>query len=109
MLRRSFLLFCLLVSSLIATTIVHAQETSYALGTECTEVLHQEGDADQSSGDADRAVPHHHGGCHGHHISTAANGAALDIVIREADLPPPHQSTARVQRAVDPALRPPIA
>lgn len=109
MLRGGFLLFCLLVSSLLATTTIHARETPYAPTMECSGAVHHDGDADQSSGDADRAVPHHHGGCHGHHISLAAGTVSSDAVVGGADLLLAFNPVALAHSAVDPALRPPIA
>lgn len=109
MLRSGFLLFCLLVSSLVATATSHAQEAPYAPGIECSEGAHTQEKSDSSSSDADKGLSHQHGGCHGHHISTPANAAASDSVIREAGLLLPYDSAGLALGGTDPALRPPIA
>jgi hypothetical protein len=66
MLRRSLLLFTLLMTSLITSTTVHASELSIAATLECSGEIHSERASDQSPGDSDRGMPHHHGSCHGH-------------------------------------------
>ncbi len=109
MFRGSLLLFCLLVSSLIATTSIHAQEALYASGVECAEAGYSESDENQSSNDMEKAVPHQHGGCHGHHISIAANAAASDTLVRDGDLLLPRDAVGLEHSGIDPALRPPIA
>jgi hypothetical protein len=76
-----------------------------------TDVLvgHMDGDADQSTGDSGKATPHHHGGCHGHHVSTAPDYSASTFHRRTGD-PVPSVSFAGLPRSTaDPALRPPIA
>lgn len=108
MFRRGLLLFWLLVSSLVATTTVHAREASFAPAMDCTGFVHQDGDADQSSGDADSNVSHHHGGCHGHHVSTVADSAS-DTMARKRDLPLPRAVAGLAREAANPVLRPPIA
>lgn len=65
MTRHAFLMLCLLVTSIVAATTVHAQELSGASVLECSGMLHSDGDPDQSQGNADQATPHHHGSCHG--------------------------------------------
>ncbi|WCP14000.1 hypothetical protein sphantq_02441 [Sphingobium sp. AntQ-1] len=62
MVRRTFLLLWTIVASLTAASMVHANETSSASAIECSGYVH--GDGDPSPGEADKAVPHHHGGCH---------------------------------------------
>jgi len=72
-------------------------------------VMHIAGDCDQVPGDRDKAYPHHHDGCNGQHVSTAA----LDTVIAERisaeqtyGASPIH---AIVATDVDRTLRPPRA
>lgn len=108
MLRSGFLFFCLLVSSLIATTTIHAQEIPFAAGIACAEDAHTQEKSDSPSGDADKALSHQNG-CHGHHISTPAHAAVSDAVIDETDLLLPHAAVETALGSVDPALRPPIA
>lgn len=109
MVRRFWLLFlCLIATSLVATTTTHAREWTGDTTLECSGALHSEGDADQSQGDADKAMPHHHGSCHGPAaavpvtmaLDPAVDGGSGYIGRRVAALP---------SRALDPALRPPQA
>jgi hypothetical protein len=69
MLRWPILLLTMIVTSLTLSATVHAREASDALGgaigIECSGYVHSDGDADQSQGDSDQAVAHHHGTCHG--------------------------------------------
>lgn len=109
MLRRSLLLFCLLLTSLIASTVVHASEFPIAAALECSGEVHTENDADQSPGDSDRGVPHHHGSCHGHGLSTPVSDSSNTLTSgASAKLYFP-ASDVFARWAVGPALRPPIA
>lgn len=106
----SFLAIIALFLSLGTGMLAHATES---FGCESTQVSlsagHVDGDSDQVPADADNGMPHHHGGCHGHHVGTDAPRAQLvsllsskggHLVPRADNLP---------NRAIDPALRPPIA
>ncbi|WP_375195313.1 hypothetical protein [Sphingobium sp.] len=109
MLRRGVLFLCLLMSSLVAAATVHAQERPNAPTIECSGVVHSEGDADQSTGDRDSLMPHHHGSCHG--------GSACLPVVADGSGPPDLLSDAAPFDAAPvlarwqtgPDLRPPIA
>lgn len=109
MLRRGFLLLHLLLASLIATATVHAQEFSPSPALECAGYIHTEGDADQSPGDSDKAVPHHHTSCQSAPVSSPTR------IIRERRLRPlvvatPNYVSALTHRwSNGPGLRPPIA
>lgn len=109
MLRRGILLFYLVMSSLIAATTLHAQEPPALPTIQCTGMAHQDGHADQSPGNADKAMPHFHGGCHGHHISIEPQVDAPDAVVRDVSRPQPRIAAGLAHGAVDPGLRPPIA
>lgn len=109
MLRRSLLLFCLLMTSLIASTTVHASELSVAATLECSGEIHSEGDADQSPGDSDRGMPHHHGSCHGHGLSAPVSGPSHALTDGTSDKFYFPAADALARRSVGPALRPPIA
>jgi len=64
---------------------------------------------DSTSTDTDRVCPHHHGGCHGHHIAAPSEGAAA--------LPRPASADRRIAArswpvrdvTIDPTRRPPRA
>ncbi len=106
-LLRLFLM--LIASSLVISATVHARELPGPVMIECSGTVHADGDADQSQGDADAAIPHHHGTCHGQamqiprgdEVPTSLGLAGLrGIAADDRELP---SSTA------DPALRPPAA
>jgi hypothetical protein len=110
--RRLIALFiCLtLVLSLGLGSAAHATEGAACIEASAEISLdHSDGDGDQVPGDADKAFPHHHGECHGHHIGipTAANPASpltdrgVALLAGSEDSPSPSPSEA--------ALRPPQA
>ncbi|MGE4322667.1 MAG: hypothetical protein AB7E60_06500 [Sphingobium sp.] len=109
MLRRSLLLFCLLLTSLIASTAVHANEFASIVTIECSGEIHVANDADPLPGDADRGVPHHHGGCHGHNLCAPVSGSSHIVMGRASDTFYLPASDMFARRAVGPVLRPPIA
>jgi hypothetical protein len=70
---------------------------------------HRAGDADEVPGDAGKAYPHHHAGCHGHHL---ASPCAVPAAVARSPQPalPVSQSTAVLVGApAPPALHPPQA
>lgn len=105
--RWGLLILCLLVTSFTTSAAVHASEFSSSTILECSGYVHTDGDADETQGDADRAVPHHHGNCHGaasvipakplapilidlHLVQKAvANSAPLGLWTTGPDLRPP--------------------
>ena len=105
-----FLMGLALVASMGLGVAAHANEQICIPGVEASAVAgHVDGEADQVPADSEKGYPHHHGGCHGHHVA-----APLDRVAHAA----PRTSTrhhkagesaelAMVQ--ADSALRPPIA
>lgn len=109
MLRRGRILFFLLVASLMTMTTIHVQESPRVLSLECNGFVHYEGDTDQSSGDADKAVSHHHSGCHGHHISAFTDGPVSSVPVPSDDLLIPLTPVDLTHTAIETPLRPPIA
>ncbi len=109
MLRRGVLLLCLLMSSLVAAATVHAQESPNAPTIECSGVVHSEGDADQSTGDRDSLMPHHHGSCHGGaaFLPAVADGSGVADMLDQPARFAASPVLARWQTGPD--LRPPIA
>lgn len=104
-----------LVASLMVAVMLWTANVAHAAEAfGCVEVSaeapgHFDGDRDQVPGDTDRAVSHHHAGCHGHHNATAADGE---------DAPVANPAPALIDRSPDSrvsgrgppaALRPPIA
>ncbi|MEJ5977594.1 hypothetical protein WG901_13170 [Novosphingobium sp. PS1R-30] len=110
MLRRGLLLLCLLLTSLMATSAVHANEQSPAPVIDCSGQVHVDGDTDQSAPDSDQGVPHHHTGCHGHGTFDAfplkVDAIGLEPATRLFFFP---ASSVRARWMAGPALRPPIA
>lgn len=107
--RLACYLLYLLTVSLLTTTVVHAREIPGAPTIECSGYVHSDGDSDQTQGDADKAMPHHHGSCHGSSafVPMTANDMLLPI---HADIPGQALATAAPKRwATGPGLRPPIA
>jgi len=103
------LFITLIASSLITSATVHARELPGPVMIECSGTVHEDGDADQTQSDADKAIPHHHGTCHGQAMQIAggdelparrALAELLGIATDDREL---------VSSAVDAALRPPAA
>jgi hypothetical protein len=105
-----FLMGLALLASMGLGVAAHANEQMCIPGVEATAVAgHLDGDADQVPADSEKGYPHHHGGCHGHHVA-----APLDRVAHAA--PPTstgdHMAGDSAELAMvqaDSALRPPIA
>lgn len=114
MFRWSFLLLCLLVASLTTVATVHANEvpnptlSAAQTSIECSGKVHSEGDADQSQGNSDKGVPHHHG-CHGaaSFLPARAAEATIFAIVTEALMSVEEAAPGRW--TVGPDLRPPIA
>lgn len=103
------LLLWLLAASMLTTTAVHAQEFPTTALVDCSGFVHSEGDQDESQGDADKGVPHHHASCHSNFAAAPQTTSDL-LVVRPAQLPTPLIDTSgAARRAVGPDLRPPIA
>jgi hypothetical protein len=104
-----FFAFLMLVLSSLSG-LAHAAETvscSDVLQSEAS--LHSYGDRDQVPSDAEKGYPHHHGGCHGHHIGTPVADRMVpqrqieigQFALFQSDVLSPHHD--------GPALRPPQA
>ncbi|BBF68005.1 hypothetical protein SBA_ch1_02050 [Sphingomonas bisphenolicum] len=98
----------MIVASLMAASVVHANETISASAIECSGYVHDDGDSNPSPGDADKAVPHHHGGCHSAASLLPRTIAPIFFDIQAA---PKTAATSRAfgRWAPGPDLRPPIA
>lgn len=104
-----------LVSTLMLVVLVFTGTTSHAAEAfGCVEVSadsagHFDGDRDQVPADADKGVPHHHGGCSGHHIAVPATAGATQIAAGDETRPGARNRDGLPSREPDRALRPPIA
>lgn len=103
------LFLVLIASSLMMAATTHAQEFPAQTVIDCSGQVHMEGDADQTSGDADKGIPHHHGTCHASAMYVPASGE-LFAHVRDAGLRArlPADLALASQR-VAPDLRPPNA
>lgn len=109
LLRLWSLLLIVIASSLVMTATVHASEIPGPVTIECTGIVHSDGDADQSQGDGDQAMPHHHGTCHGQSLDMPAGNILSSLTRADALRPVPAPASAIASHPVDPALRPPAA
>jgi len=102
-------LLLMLLSSFLATAALHAAEISGPVTMECSGYVHDEGDADQSQGDADKGVPHHHANCHGG--ASFLPSRDMDPQLRSAlkECVPAARSQGLGRWIAGPDLRPPIA
>lgn len=99
----------LLLFSVAAGSVLHAAEPPGLPAQNPIAADHNPGDDDQVPADADKAMPHHHGGCHGDHVAAPSERAAPGRVrIVRADR---FRAIAvvRPRSTADPALRPPQA
>ncbi|WP_442047600.1 hypothetical protein [Novosphingobium sp. YAF33] len=102
-------LLLMLLSSFLATSALHAAEMSGPVTMECSGYVHDEGDNDQSQGDADKGVPHHHASCHGgaSFLPSRDQNPLLQSVLKQGV--PATRSHALGRWIAGPDLRPPIA
>ncbi|QCI78825.1 hypothetical protein E6W36_01975 [Hankyongella ginsenosidimutans] len=71
-------------------SVAHAMELVVCVdAATALESGHVDGDGDQVPADGDKGYPHHHGGCHGHHIEAQvlASEAAQFKVASSASVP----------------------
>lgn len=110
--HRLIVLFaCLAVFLSLGTgSIAHAMEPIVCIdAVTAAETGHADGDGDQVPSDSDKGYPHHHGGCHGHHVATAT-AKSDPVQLDDQDSPVrPSDALALAASAADPALRPPQA
>lgn len=68
-----------------------------------------EGDSEQRPADTETGYPHHHGGCHGHHVAmtSAVSGQAAPVLL--TSILNPDAVSAVAAHLAESALRPPIA
>jgi hypothetical protein len=105
------LVLCLLLASTLGLgSVAHANEQVTCIEISGASSLdHANGDGDQVPADSEKGYPHHHGGCHGHHVAVPITS---DLMQHSADLRVQHLSLNHDRMAdatTDPALRPPQA
>lgn len=108
MFRNGLTILCLLVTSLLASTVVHAQEFAGTAQLECSGEIHSEQKEQSPSGDADKAVAHHHG-CHSFSSFLGGAGPLQHCFNPAARVFIQTQASGLVSYASGPDLRPPIA
>lgn len=108
MLQRGFLMLCLLVASLLASTTLHAGEMPGIGGIECSGSVHTDSEQKQSSDEPEKSMTHHHG-CHSAASFMPGEGLADHSFARSARLFVLIPATTPECRHSGPDLRPPIA
>jgi hypothetical protein len=105
------ILMCFVALSVTVGTVAHAAEpVAVCFDADDASAAHGSGDSDQAPSGDNKATPHQHGGCHGHH--QVAEPAGDDLRTKwsvPASLPAIGNITALVSAGTDPALRPPRA
>jgi len=108
MFRKGFFLLCLLVTSLMTATVLHAQEFAGQPQLECSGEVHAQQNGQPSSGDAEKAMTQHHG-CHSVSSFLNAAHAAQQMPMPATNIYVLPRADALVSLRVGPGLRPPIA
>lgn len=105
------LLTCLVLAlSLGLGSVAHAAEPIGCVETSASATAgHADGDSDQVPADSDKDYPHHHGGCHGHHVAAPIGDGEAIAHARPASIITRSAVRSGVTHASDPALRPPQA
>lgn len=100
----------MLVLSLGMGSVAHAAEASMCVEVTTSNALdHSDGDVDQVPADADKAYPHHHGGCSGHEIG-APVATCQPLALNAMGMTPSAWSNDPKAAVISaPALRPPQA
>lgn len=107
MFGKGFVLICLLMASIFASAVVHAREVPNLPTLECSGEIHTDADGDQSRGDSDNGMPHHHS-CHGAAAFIPATTQGVYEIALSAAQPAILASAPPDRWSLGPALRPPI-
>ena len=101
---------CALMLSFVSASVAHAMEPVGCIdASQSAAAGHSEGDADQVPADGEKAYPHHHGGCHGHHVAAALQDSVSSTVFIGQRIPFGWASPVREAAPMHAELRPPIA
>lgn len=105
-----FLMGLALLASMGLGVAAHANEQMCIPGVEASAVAgHVDGDADQVPADSEKGYPHHHGGCHGHHVAAPLDRITQAAPSTSAGEHMAGDSAELAMAQADSALRPPIA
>ncbi|WP_139226863.1 hypothetical protein [Sphingomonas sp. OK281] len=103
-------LACLMLVLTAWVGVAHAAEVGGCIETSQYEAAsHADGDGDQVAADADKGYPHHHGGCHAHHMSTPDSDTLPSVEGLVRATLTGVAGVALFGRDADTALRPPQA
>lgn len=106
----AFVVCILLASSLGLGSVAHANKTVTCVETSAAYSLdHADGDSDQVPADSEKGYPHHHGGCHGHHVGVPITSDPVQHTADRRVRPLPWDHDRTTGASADPALRPPQA
>lgn len=105
-----FLMGLALLASIGLGVAAHANEQMCIPGVEATAVAgHVDGDADQVPADSEKGYPHHHGGCHGHHVAAPLDRITQAVSPTSTGEHMADDSAELAMAQADSTLRPPIA
>ena len=100
----------LLASSLGLGSVAHAAEPITCVeGSAASAAGHVDGDGDQVPADAEKGYPHHHGGCHGHHVGVPITADPVPYALAQPAGRVTWEQAHSAGVVGDPALRPPQA
>ena len=99
-----------LLLSMGVSAAAHMSEQLCITGVEVTalEAGHDDREGDELPADTEPGYPHHHGGCHGHHVAMtpSADGQAAQVLL--TSMVNPASVSAVAAHLAESALRPPI-
>lgn len=110
--RRLLAIFmCLLLASTLGlSSVAHANERVTCIeSSEVASIDHSADDGDQVPADSEKGYPHHHGGCHGHHVGVPITSDAMRLTTDLRVRPLRWDNDRSAGATADPALRPPQA
>ena len=99
----------MLVVMLWTGTTAHAAEAMGCIEVSVDAAGHFDGDGDEVPADPDKGAPHHHGGCHGHHVGVAADAEGPKTISAASGTRGLRPEALAASCDPGTALRPPIA
>lgn len=102
-------LLCLMLVLTGWSSMTHAAEAGDGRLGGIAFTVHAPGDGDEVPADADNALPHHHGLCHGHDVGEPVRTPAPALAGAARRVLPPPSDRALVAAGGQVALRPPRA